>query len=352
MSRLDRIKQVPKGEKPHAKDMTSEDYYFDSYAHYGIHEEMLKDEVRTNAYRNSMLHNTHLIKDKVVLDVGCGTGILCLFAVKAGAKHVIGIECSNIIDLAQEIVKDNGMQDKITLIKGKVEEVSLPEGYEKVDVLISEWMGYCLFYESMLKTVLFARDKWLQPKGLILPDKARLWVCGIEDRQYKDDKINWWENVYGFNMKAIRNVAVTEPLVDVVEPKQIVTNVALIKEVDMYTIKEEDLTFTAPFQLLCQENNYIHALVAYFDIQFSSSHVSLGFSTGPKERKPTHWRQTVFYLDSGKDESLTVNHGEVITGTMNMAPNTRNRCDLDISISIDFEGECSTMKETFNYRMR
>ena len=49
----------------------------------------------------------------------------------------------------------------ITLIRGKVEEVTLPDGIEKVDIIISEWMGYCLFYESMLKTVLYARDKWL-----------------------------------------------------------------------------------------------------------------------------------------------------------------------------------------------
>ena len=47
----------------------------------------------------------------------------------------------------------------ITIFRGKVEEVELP--VEKVDIIISEWMGYCLFYESMLNTVIFARDKWL-----------------------------------------------------------------------------------------------------------------------------------------------------------------------------------------------
>ncbi len=54
-------------------------------------QEMLKDEVRTLTYRNSMFHNKHLFKDKVVLDVGSGTGILCMFAAKAGAKKVIGV---------------------------------------------------------------------------------------------------------------------------------------------------------------------------------------------------------------------------------------------------------------------
>ena len=62
---------------------------------------MLKDEVRTLTYRNSMIHNKHLFRGKVVLDVGCGTGILCMFAAKAGAAKVIGVsitmEMSNIL---------------------------------------------------------------------------------------------------------------------------------------------------------------------------------------------------------------------------------------------------------------
>ena len=65
-----------------------QDYYFDSYAQLSIHEEMIKDSVRTKAYRDAMLKNKHLFKDKIVLDVGCGTGILSMFASQAGAKHV------------------------------------------------------------------------------------------------------------------------------------------------------------------------------------------------------------------------------------------------------------------------
>lgn len=73
----------------------------------------------------------------------------------------------------------------------------------------------------MLDTVVFARDKWLKPDGLLFPDRACLYITAIEDRQYKDEKINWWDNVYGFNMSSIRSVAITEPLVDVVDPKQV-----------------------------------------------------------------------------------------------------------------------------------
>ncbi|EHK99328.1 putative HNRNP arginine N-methyltransferase [Glarea lozoyensis 74030] len=166
----------------------SEAHYFNSYNHHGIHEEMLKDRVRTETYRDAILHNAHLFKDKVVLDVGCGTGILSMFAVQAGAKKVIGVDMSTIIDKAREIVALNGMSDKITLIRGKMEEVELE--YPQVDIIISEWMGYFLLYESMLDTVLYARDRYLAKNGLIFPDKATIFMAGIEDGAYKHDKID------------------------------------------------------------------------------------------------------------------------------------------------------------------
>ena len=109
------------------------------------------------------------------------------FAVKAGAKHVIGVDMSTIIYKAREIVEANHMSDKITLLQGKMEDVELP--FPKVDIIISEWMGYFLLYESMLDTVLYARDKYLDVGGLIFPDKATIYLNGIEDGDYKDEKI-------------------------------------------------------------------------------------------------------------------------------------------------------------------
>ncbi|KAF8388847.1 hypothetical protein HHK36_025527 [Tetracentron sinense] len=140
-------------------DKTSADYYFDSYSHFGIHEEMLKDTVRTKTYQNVIYQNSFLFKNKVVLDVGAGTGILSLFCAKAGAKHVYAVECSQMADMAKEIVEANGFSNVITVLKGKVEEIELP--IAQVDIIISEWMGYFLLFENMLNTVLYARDKWL-----------------------------------------------------------------------------------------------------------------------------------------------------------------------------------------------
>ncbi|XP_061618366.1 protein arginine N-methyltransferase 8-B isoform X1 [Phyllopteryx taeniolatus] len=334
------------------EEMTSQDYYFDSYAHFGIHEEMLKDEVRTLTYRNAMYHNKHVFKDKVVLDVGSGTGILSMFAANAGAKHVYGIERSSISEYSEKIIKSNHLHNVITIFQGKAEEVELP--VDEVDIIISEWMGYCLFYESMLNTVIFARDKWLvryaggeKPGGLMFPDRASLYVVAIEDRQYKDFKIHWWENVYGFDMSCIRNVAIKEPLVDVVDPKQVVTNAFLLKEVDIYTVKPDDLTFTSAFCLQVRRNDYVHALVTYFSVEFSKCHKKTGFSTAP-DAASTHWKQTVFYLE----DYLTVKKGEEIFGSIAVRPNDKNERDLEFALELDFKGQLCDAAVSHDYKMR
>ena len=107
--------QAPaKTSKPADKIEEADADYFTSYAYNGIHESMLKDSIRTDSYRDFVYENKHVFKDKVVLDVGCGTGILSMFCAKAGAKKVIAVDNSNIIDRAREIVYDNGLGDVIT----------------------------------------------------------------------------------------------------------------------------------------------------------------------------------------------------------------------------------------------
>jgi len=331
-------------EQPQQPD-TSSDYYWNSYAHFGIHEEMLKDHVRMKAYRNAICNNKHLFNGKIVLDVGCGTGIMSLFAAKCGAKHVYGIDNSDIIQQARQIVKDNNMENVVTLIKAKVEEAELP--VPKVDVIISEWMGYCLLYESMLQTVIFARDKWLKPDGVILPDKATITLTAIEDAEYKDDKINFWDNVFGFDMSCIKRKAIEEPLVDTVDQNQVITGTCPLLTIDINTVKNEDLSFKVPFRLVAARDDFCHAFVAAFDIEFSKTHKKIFFSTGPYAQY-THWKQTVFYLN----DVLSVKKGEEIRGEFSCKPNTKNPRDLDISIEYKFEGEHDKAHLTQNYFLR
>lgn len=81
-----------------------------------------------------------------------------------------------------------------------------------------------MLFESMLSTVIYARDMWLKKGGVMFPDRAYIYISAIEDRIYKNDKIVWWNNVYGFNMSAVGKVALYEPIVDLVDKK----NVSLI----------------------------------------------------------------------------------------------------------------------------
>lgn len=67
-------------EEPYVGYIKDSDYYFDSYSHFSIHEEMLKDTIRTRAYMDAIMDNPHLFKDKIVLDIGSGTGVLSIFA--------------------------------------------------------------------------------------------------------------------------------------------------------------------------------------------------------------------------------------------------------------------------------
>lgn len=74
---------------------------------------MLEDEPRNLAYKKAILGNKCYFKDKIVMDVGCGTGILSVFCAQADAKKVYAVEASNLANLAREIVKENGFENVI-----------------------------------------------------------------------------------------------------------------------------------------------------------------------------------------------------------------------------------------------
>lgn len=167
---------------------------------------MIQDKVRTSSYAHFILTNPSLFRDAIVLDVGCGTGILSLFAARAGAKRVFAVDASSIAIKAEQIVKANGLEDTITVIRGKVEDIQLPDGITHVDIIISEWMGYALLYESMLDSVLVARDRFLRkevvdgdPAGVMAPSQCKMMLSLCDATEVLKDRVTFWNDVYGMH---------------------------------------------------------------------------------------------------------------------------------------------------------
>ncbi|KAI9101247.1 S-adenosyl-L-methionine-dependent methyltransferase [Phlyctochytrium arcticum] len=329
------------------------DYYFGSYAETEIHESMLKDRVRTESYRDFVYHNKDFFKGKVVLDVGCGTGILSMFAARAGASKVIAVDNSTIINKARRIVKENGLDNIITFVQGKVEEVVIP--VDSVDIIISEWMGYFLLYEGMLDSVLVARDRWLAPDGILAPSRSDILIAAIQDEEWINDKYSYWTDVYGFKMETMKHGFLNDGNVDFADPHSIISTTATLKRIDIADTTVAGLDFESPFKLEIAKDARVNGLVGWFDIYFEGTHEDgraldqVFFSTGPKD-KGTHWKQTLFAFEN----ALEVTAGSVLEGIFKCEKSTENHRELNILLdmkAVNANGEVSgEIKRSYTVR--
>lgn len=308
--------------------LTEDQSYFDSYAHFGIHHEMLSDCVRTTSYRDALLNNGPIILGKTVLDLGCGSGILSMFAAKAGAKKVIGIDQSDIIYNAMDIVRENGLESQVTLVKGRLEDTVIPE--EKVDFIVSEWMGYFLLFEGMLDSVMYARDKHLAEGGLLLPNRCTMHLVGIDDAGRHNDIVKFWEDVYGFKMSSLATEVLKEPFVEIVPSSAVATSPHMLAELNLMTCSTKDYSYiSSPFKLEVLRDTSITAFAGYFDTFFDLPVKEVWFTTGPQS-EPTHWKQTVFYLK----EPIPVKKGDRLEGHLLCQRHRKEIRSLQICITL------------------
>jgi histone-arginine methyltransferase CARM1 len=167
-------------------DESSATQYFQFYGYLAQQQNMMQDYIRTSTYQRAILSNLEDFRDKVVLDVGAGSGILSFFAAQAGARKVYAVEASSMAKHAETLVETNKLSDRIIVIPGKIEEIQLPE---QVDIIISEPMGYMLFNERMLETYLHAK-KWLAPGGNMFPTRGDLHVAPFTDAQLFTEQVS------------------------------------------------------------------------------------------------------------------------------------------------------------------
>ena len=195
-------------------------------------------------------------------------------------------------------------------------------------------MGYFLLYESMLDTVLFARDKWLKNNGFILPDRAKIYLCGFEDKNYKFSKINSWDNIFDFDFSFLKGTAISEPLIDVCNKNNVISNCKKVFDIDLYNVKKEDLDFSSGYEIEFLRNDTFNCLVFWFDVVFSKLPNQVVLKTGPFD-EPTHWKQTIFYIE----DDVKVEKGEKLKGCICAVKDKWNFRFIDVKISYHFEKE-------------
>jgi protein arginine N-methyltransferase 3 len=155
-------------------------------------------------------------------------------------------------------------------IRGKIEEVTLP--VEQVDIIISEWMGYGLLFEAMFDSVIYARDRYLAPGGLMAPSHATLRIAPLADPDLVQSHIGFWHDVYGFNMKSMLTGIYDEALVRTVPSSVIAAESQIFLTLPLHTITVEELSFLKEFELTLKEDvDALDGWAIWFDIFFMPS---------------------------------------------------------------------------------
>ena len=322
------------------KAVNEEDNPFTHYYAQLLHQgNMLADDVRTGTYQKAMLDNREDFEGKVVLDVGTGTGILAFFACQAGAKKVYAVDASDSADVARTISEANGYGDRVEVIKGKIEEIELPE---KVDIIISEPIGFLLVHERMLESYAAARERFLKPGGVMFPTTGSIFLAPITDAalyQEQEEKIVFWNQTdfYGIDMTCVLPRAnieyFSQPVVGYFDPSTIVSSGRTKHTVDFRAVLPEELhEFTVEFAFRVDKTSIMHGLGGWFDIDFQGSdpEKKVVLSTAP-DKPGTHWYQCRLLYH----EPLAVNKGQTVRGSLHFKVNEKYSYCIKMTASID-----------------
>ncbi|KAL3321431.1 hypothetical protein AABB24_039187 [Solanum stoloniferum] len=316
-------------------EASSAKMYFHYYGQLLHQQNMLQDFVRTGTYYSAVIENRADFLGRVVVDVGAGSGILSLFAAQAGAKHVYAIEASEMADYARQLIAGNpSLNDRITVIKGKVEDVELPE---KADILISEPMGTLLVNERMLESYVIARDRFLVQNGKMFPGVGRIHMAPFSDEYlYMEiaNKATFWQqqNYFGVDLTPLHGSAYqgyfSQPVVDAFDSRLLVAP-AVSHVINFSSVKEEDLyEIDVPLRFLSTVSTRIHGLACWFDVLFNGSTVQRWLTTAPGA-PTTHWYQLRCVLP----QPLYVMPGQEITGRLHLVAHKAQSYTIYLTLS-------------------
>ncbi len=153
---------------------------------------MLLDRGRISAYAHAL--QKYVQPDSIVVDIGCGPGVLSLLACRFGARKVYAIEPSDVIACARDAARENGFADRIVFLQGLSTALTISE---KADIIVGDIHGVLPFFGNSLHSLIDARNRFLAPSGRMIPLRDSVWVALVEapDR-YRELVSPFVENEY------------------------------------------------------------------------------------------------------------------------------------------------------------
>jgi len=166
---------------------------------------MLDDRVRVHAFLSAI---EQVVQDgDVVVELGTGTGVLAVGAAKAGAKRVLAIEASGISGCARRVIADNGVGDRVKIVRAWSTGAGLSE---KGDVFVSEMIGHDPFAEGILELTIDARRRFLSDDARFIPARILLFAVPVDlpddvlrKRTFTEDALVGWKAEFGMRFSAL-----------------------------------------------------------------------------------------------------------------------------------------------------
>ena len=170
------------------------------------HHGYISDPIRNQLFQQAVAQAVR--PGDVVVDLGCGFGVLGLMCLYAGAARVYGIDRTDAIEIARETASRAGYGDRYHCIRDHSFRVILPE---QVDVIICDHVGYFGFDYGIIEMVSDARRRFLKPGGRVIPGAITLQIAGISSETCRTTADAWatpqipvefhWLRDHGINSK-------------------------------------------------------------------------------------------------------------------------------------------------------
>jgi protein arginine N-methyltransferase 1 len=264
------------------------------------HRTLLADPVRTEAYRAAI--EAVVRPGDVVVDLGCGTGILSFFACQAGARRVYAIDELPVIELARVVARDNGFDDRITFVNQSSFDATIPE---PVDVLVTETIGNNGFDEQIVSAAAHAKRTWLREGAVIIPGMVELRGAPVEAPALHDAHALWLGKPHGVDYARLHGYAMNAFHAMVIEPSQLLAGGAALAAV---VIGEDVPSIRGSAEYVVERDGMLHGLGVWFRAELAHG---IGITNEPPNPCRS-WKQSFFPVAT----PIAVHRGEVVSVTV------------------------------------